>query len=52
MNDTVMYDIVLDRFEELSRHGYRFEKLLNKLENESDTYELYEDLYEEDIICL
>ena len=32
------FDNTLDRFEELSRHGYSFEKLLDKLEEE-DTFD-------------
>ena len=40
------FDNTLDRFEELSRHGYSFEKLLDKIEEEYDYNENnYDDWY-------
>ena len=38
LDEMVRFDETLDRFEELSRHGYSFEKLLDKLE-EQDTFD-------------
>ena len=40
------FDNTLDRFEELSRHGYSFERVLDKIEEEYDYNENnYDDWY-------
>ena len=46
LDEMARFDNVLDRFEELSRHGYSFERLLDKIEEEYDYNEdNYNDWY-------
>ena len=39
LDEMVSFDSELERFEEMSRHGYSFDKILAKLEEEDDTFD-------------
>lgn len=39
LDETVQFDDMLERFEDMVRHGYSFEKCLEKCENEDTFYD-------------
>lgn len=43
LDEMACYDATMDKFEELSRHGYSLERLLNKIESDYTYSEEYTD---------
>ena len=39
LDSMAKFDCVLDKFEDLSRHGYSFDKILDMIDNDYDCYD-------------